>query len=109
MEYRTAASPIPGGAGTEGSPTARHRWLAHRMRLAQCRPCFLALAPDAKRRQDRYREFVQRGITDYELKFIRDAVQRNQLTSGEAFMLEIEQRTGERILFLSCGRPSSAS
>jgi putative transposase len=72
-------------------------------------PCFLALASDAKRRQERYREFVEQGITNYELNFIRDAVQRNQLTGGESFMLEIQQRIGERILFRSRGRPSSAS
>ena len=35
-----------------------------------------------------------------------DGVQRNQLTGGEACILEIEQRIGERILLRSRGRPS---
>ena len=72
-------------------------------------PCFLALASDDVTRRERYREFVEQGISVHELKFIRDAVQRNQLTGSEAFMLEIEQRTGERILFRSRGRPGSRS
>ena len=69
-------------------------------------PVFLALGPTQERRQLRYREFVEQGIHDYELKFIRDCVQRNQLTGSEAFILEIEQRIGERILHRSRGRPS---
>ena len=91
-------------------------WSSYRARIGMIEcdwldpdPCFLALASDPKRRQERYREFVEQGTTNYELKFIRDAVQRNQLTGGESFMLEIEQRIGERILFRSRGRPSSAS
>lgn len=93
-----------------------YAWSSYRARIgmADCDwldldPCFPALAPEAKRRQERYRAFVEQGITNHELKFIRDAVHRNQLTGSEAFMLEIEQRTGERILFRSRGRPSSAS
>jgi putative transposase len=65
------------------------------------------LAPDETRRQEIYRDFIEQGVSNYELNFIRDAVHRNQLTGGEAFMLEIEQRTGERILFRPRGRPSS--
>ena len=90
-------------------------WSSYRARIGMIEcdwldpdPCFLALAPDATRRQERYREFVEQGITNHELKFIREAVQRNQLTGGESFMLEIQQRIGERILFRSRGRPSSA-
>ena len=92
-----------------------YAWSSYRARIGMIDcdlldpdPCFLALAPEEKRRQERYREFVEQGISNYELKFIRDAVQRNQLTGGESFILEIEQRIGERILFRSRGRPSSA-
>jgi len=55
--------------------------------------------------QQRYREFVGQGIHEHELKFIRGSVQRNQLTGSEKFILEIEQRTGERILHRTRGRP----
>jgi putative transposase len=67
----------------------------------------LSLALTQERRQDRYRQFVEQGIPERELKFIRDCVQRNQLTGSEAFILEIEQRIGERILHRPRGRSRS--
>jgi len=70
-------------------------------------PCFLGLGTTQQLRQQRYREFVAQGTREYELKFIRGAVQRNQLTGSESFILEIERRTGERILHRSRGRPST--
>lgn len=89
-----------------------YRWSSYRSRIGldECEwldpdPCFLALASTNERRQQRYREFVQQGISDYELKFIGGAVHRNQLTGSEAFMLEVERRTGERILYRPRGRP----
>lgn len=68
-------------------------------------PCFLALSATEAGRHQRYGEFVEQGISGYELRFIRDAVHRNQLTGTESFILEIEQRTGERILHRRPGRP----
>jgi hypothetical protein len=44
-------------------------------------------------------------MQEHELQFIRGAVHRNQLTGSEAFILEIEKRTGERILHRPRGRP----
>ena len=38
-------------------------------------PCFLALASTQERRQQLYREFVEQGIHEHELRFIRGAVQ----------------------------------
>lgn len=87
-------------------------WSSYRARtgLLQCEwldpdPCFLALAANTERRQQRYREFVEQGVHQYELKFIRSALQRNQLTGSDAFIDEIERRTGERILNRPRGRP----
>jgi hypothetical protein len=37
-------------------------------------------------------------MSDPELQFIRAAVQRNQLTGSKRFILEVEQRTGARML-----------
>ena len=90
-----------------------YRWSSYRARIGldNCEwldpdPCFLALAGTDEERQQHYREFVERGIHERELQFIRGAVERNQLTGSEAFILEIEQRTGERILHRSRGRPN---
>jgi putative transposase len=89
-----------------------YRWSSYRARIGQAEcdwldedPCFLSLALTQERRQQRYREFVEQGVREHELKFIRDCVQRNQLTGSEAFILEIEQRIGERILHRPPGRP----
>ena len=40
-----------------------------------------------------------------ELKFIRESVNRQQLTGSDRFIIEIEQRIGERILHRSRRRP----
>ena len=68
-------------------------------------PCFLRLASDERQRREQYRNFVQQGIHDHELNFIRGAVQRNQLTGTDLFAYEIEQRTGLRIVNRERGRP----
>ena len=91
-----------------------YAWSSYRARigLVKCDwldpdPCFLDLGTTDDRRRTRYKEFVEQGISNYELTFIRDAVHRNQLTGSEAFMIEIEQRIGKRILFRPPGRPRS--
>lgn len=70
-------------------------------------PCYLGLAETLDRQRIRYHEWVEAGIHEAELKFLRHAVQRNQLTGSEKFTLEVEQRTGERILHRGRGRPRS--
>lgn len=50
------------------------------------------------------------GIANIELtrkswKFLRSAVQRNQLTNSERLILEVELRTGENIMHRGQGRP----
>jgi putative transposase len=91
-----------------------YTWSSYRARigLVKCDwldpdPCFTALGPDIATRHARYRDFVEQGIRTAELQFIRAAVQRNQLTGGETFMREIEERTGQRVLFRSRGRPKA--
>jgi putative transposase len=91
-------------------------WSSYRARigLSECDwldadPCYLALAQTEERRRQRYREFVEQCIHASELQFIRGAVQRNQLTGAEAFILKIEQRTGTRILHRQRGRPAQDS
>ena len=72
-------------------------------------PCYRALGSTPQQRQQRYQAFVEQGIGRAELEFIRGAVQRNQLTGNAAFILEIEQRIGVRILHRRQGRPDAAS
>ena len=55
----------------------------------------------------RYRELVARGIPTSQIDFLRWAVQRNQLTGTDGFILEIEKLTGTRILTRPPGRPAA--
>lgn len=81
-----------------------YRWSSYRARigLEPCNwldpdPCYLALAADAEGRARCYREFVEQGVHAEELRLIREAVQRNQLTGSEAFVSHVERHLGERI------------
>jgi len=89
-----------------------YRWSSYRAKIGaeQCEwldddPCLLRLGSSRERCREAYRQYVNDGVTEHELKFIRGAVQRNQLTGSESFMVEIERRTGLRILNRSRGRP----
>jgi putative transposase len=101
----------PVRAGMVGDPE-EYPWSSYRARmgLSECDwldpdPCFLALAPTTQRRRRRYREFMEHGSSQAELGFIRGALQRNQLTGSESFIVKVEQITGERILPRARGRP----
>jgi putative transposase len=72
------------------SNTAEHDWL-------DSDPCFHALGQAAQERCRRYSEFVSRAIPAAELKLIREALQRGQLTGSGRFVDEIEQIVGLRI------------
>jgi putative transposase len=91
-----------------------YEWSSYRARigLSSCPwldpdPCFLALASTTEQRQQRYREFVTHDIPTDQLAFLRAAVQRNQLTGSDAFILQIEQLTGIRVLSRPPGRPAA--
>lgn len=56
-------------------------------------PCYLGLAATLERQQVRYREWVEVGSRESDLKFLCHAVQRHQLTGSEKFIHEVEQRT----------------
>jgi len=105
----------PVRAGLVAKPE-QYRWSSYRARIGidRCKwldpdPCFLALGSTNEERQRNYREFIEHGTHEPELQFIRTSVQRNQLTGSEAFICEIEERTGERILNRPRGRPSVAN
>lgn len=68
--------------------------------------CFLALAEQEVLRCKLYEAFVNQEIALDEQNFIRDAVERNQLTGNNRFTDEIENRLGIRVECRGRGRPS---
>jgi putative transposase len=88
-------------------------WSSYRAKVG-IEPCNLldldsgyqALAATDIERRDCYRRYVEQGVPEHELRIIRGAVQRNQLTGSESFIVEIEQRIGRRIMTRERGRPT---
>ncbi len=68
-------------------------------------PCFIELGQTAEERYRRYVTFVKEAIPAEELKLIREAVQRGQLTGNQRFVDEIERVAGVRIERRGQGRP----
>ncbi|MBU1418557.1 MAG: transposase [Proteobacteria bacterium] len=68
-------------------------------------PTYLALGSNKKERREMYAEYVLDTIPDYEIKLIKEALQRGQLTGGERFREEIARRTGIRFSSRGPGRP----
>ena len=69
-------------------------------------PCIQGLANCPKDRVKHYRKFVESAGSEHGVdRFIRDAVERNQLTGTGRFVDEVEQRTGLRVEFRGRGRP----
>ncbi len=68
-------------------------------------PCFIELGQTAEERYRRYVTFVKEAIPAEELRLIREAVQRGQLTGNQRFVDEIERVAGVRIERRGQGRP----
>ena len=71
-------------------------------------PCYLALSERPELREQRYREFVSRGIRPCEQTLIREALQRGQLTGTQRFVDEIEIKLGVRVAHRGRGRPAKS-
>ena len=67
--------------------------------------CYKALGNDAIERQTAYRKFTVETIPDEELRLIRGAVQRSQLTGTDIFRKRIKQKFGINISDKRRGRP----
>src|SRR5689334_3607068 len=98
-----------------GSPE-EYLWSSCRYRLGHARclwldfdPCYLALGKTEGERRQRYREFLRTAIPEGEWSFIREAVQRGQLTGTDRFVAQVEAILGKRIENRSRGRPSKIS
>lgn len=55
-------------------------------------------------RRERYMDFVIRTIPDAELKLIREALQRGQLTGSAKFVEDVEQIVRRRVELRGQGR-----
>ena len=66
---------------------------------------YLSLGDTVKQRQEAYQEYVLGTVPDYEIKLIREALQRGQLTGSDRFRKEIEKKLGTRIPNKKQGRP----
>ena len=68
-------------------------------------PCFAALGNTSMERCNQYESFIRQAIPDEEIRLIRDALQRGQLTGTSRFVDEVERIVGLRIEQRGRGRP----
>ncbi len=101
----------PVRAGMVDAP-GNYKWSSYRARVGERSqgwldhdPCYLGLGESATLRQRRYRAWVASGVSESEMKVIRDAVQRGQLTGSDRFVAEIEASIQRRIGCRGRGRP----
>lgn len=66
---------------------------------------YLSLGKNKHEREKAYKQYIYDNIPEGEIKLIRDALQRGQLTGSEQFRQEISQRLGIRISNKGPGRP----
>lgn len=69
---------------------------------------YKALGDDKSERQKAYREYVLKTIPEEELKLIRDAVQRNQVTGGDRFREQLQKKHNILLSNRGPGRPRNA-
>ncbi len=68
-------------------------------------PFYLSLGENEQERQKAYAEYVLGTVSEYEIKLIRDALQRGQLTGSERFRAQTEKKLGIRLSNMKPGRP----
>ena len=77
----------------------------HRQNWLDKDPCYVGLGDTDAIRQQRYRAWVESGVTESEITLIRHAVQRGQLTGSDRFITETEAMLQRRIGSHGRGRP----
>ena len=87
-----------------------YHWSSYQSRIAGdpsgCmdeHPCYSALARTPELRAKRYEEFLRYAVPKCEIKLIRHALQRGQLTGNRKYIDEVEQIIGRRIEYRSQG------
>jgi putative transposase len=96
-----------------GTPE-EYRWSSYRSHagierseLLDVSDIYRALGEDMTTRGIAYQRYVASSINREELKTIRTALRRNQITGNQAFKEAIERRTGRRLFSRGRGRPST--
>ncbi|SFQ54050.1 putative transposase [Geopseudomonas sagittaria] len=72
-------------------------------------PCFVGLGDTLTERRRRYEAFVREAVCADEIRLIREALQRGQLTGMNRFVDEVERVIGLRIEQRAQGRPRADS
>jgi putative transposase len=98
-------------AGIVADPD-EYKWSSYRAKVKGTRdlvidlpPFYMSLGDTEQERQKAYEEYVLGTVPEYEIKLIREALQRGQLTGNERFRKEIEKKLGVRISNKKQGRP----
>ena len=66
---------------------------------------YMSLGKNARERQKAYSKYVSETVPEYELKLIREAIQRGQVTGGDKFRQEVSKKLGIPISNRGPGRP----
>jgi len=101
----------PVRAGLVAHPE-QYRWSSLAAKIGRAKldwldadPCWESLGRDASERRQQYVAWVCSGVGEEELRFLRLALERGQLTGDERFRTEVAERIGRRIEFRGRGRP----
>jgi len=101
-------------AGMVESPEA-YRWSSCRHKLGlekadwlDVDPIYAGLSDSEEGRFSKYREWLDNPVSESELKLVREAVQRGQLTGDGSFVEEVAKILGRRIEMRGQGRPKGA-
>lgn len=92
----------------------QYPWSSYRERMGLVRQerldldqVYLGLAEERGKRQERYKEYIKRDVSDKEIVMLRRSLQSNKLTGNDRFIREVEQRLGIRVENRGRGRPVS--
>lgn len=69
-------------------------------------PTYDGLAQTENLKREGYRQFMLQGVPAQEMKLIRDAVQRGQLTGNNRFREQVAKIIGRRVENRGRGRPT---
>lgn len=92
---------------------ADYPWSSYNARVGHARDsdwldideCFAVLGDTTLERHQGYKTFVEQSVSSEEIKTIRGALQRGQLTGTGRFVDEVEKNAGVRIEHRGRGRP----
>lgn len=106
-------NPLRAGMVTD---PGKHRWSSYRCKAEGTKDpvvdfdkSYLALGKKQRDRQAAYAQYVRDTVPEGEIKLIRDALQRGQLTGGERFRRDVSRRLGIRISNKGPGRPQKTN